>query len=447
MMLSLLMVALLVVVGCSEQLSTQEGFSEEEVAILNEDESSLAGQAVSLGCRTAGVGVYSCEAITGGVRLTRIRNPSSTFSLMNGCKSTGLNTLYMYSCPTSGGYEFCTTRCEGGCNQEQLACNEDLTCTDGTYKLSADKTSVQVCQSGAWVDAVCTVPEPCMEVPATACSTGISCPGNVEVPALGCSVGQSCDTTGACVSPPSCAEGQYFANGICNNYCLNTSSGYPFSGERCTGAYDTRGFCTEFQPAGCCVETGATFQYSCEGTLLVNLSTSSPNCGSRRIVQECPTGKTCQEGACVSLDPCSNGARRTFCDGDMGVNQTCVSEVWTETVRFADESRSVCDGTNRVTKTCQASAWTEQTRFDCASQSSYYTEDPKTCLSGSSGDYGYCADTCVENEILTTCSAYGTSKTVYKCVSSSLAYQRSYTGACPSGTTCQTISTGANICK
>ncbi|MBI2665252.1 hypothetical protein HYX12_01360 [Candidatus Woesearchaeota archaeon] len=208
-----------------------------------------------------------------------------------------------------------------------------------------------------------------------------------------------------------CPIGISCQNGACVNLCGN---GLVDVGEECEG--------NELSGAVCPVST-----------------TGTPTCTA-----SC----TLNTSSCVAAPSCTEGSVQTTCQGTAWVNQTCTGGSWVEEGgRTENEQVYTCDGNFLVNSTCQDSVLTESRRINCATQSSYYTLAPKNCSANSYNGYINCQDTCTENEVVTICSQYSTSKSEYKCISGALAYQRYYNGACPTGTTCQTLSTGAKVCK
>ena len=184
---------------------------------------------------------------------------------INGCSDSdeGLTYNVRGSVTVEGvvTYDSCTTALDGGSETEssdflmEEFCTEDdtesgagYTCPygcvngacqpacepEGGYQLSADGMSVKTCSSGRWVDVMCE--ENCMVVGATACTAGVSCPGNVVVPATGCPAGQSCDGTGVCEAEPSCVEGTNQSLCVDGVITINMCSGgawVPCTGQSC----------------------------------------------------------------------------------------------------------------------------------------------------------------------------------------------------------------------
>ncbi|MBN2495096.1 MAG: hypothetical protein JXR96_10930 [Deltaproteobacteria bacterium] len=274
-----------------------------------------------------------------------------------------------------------------------VACSgsTSTTCTEGERRCSG--TSVQQCESGAWVQVTdcADTGEECVN---GECSGGPGCTEGehrcdgdvVQVCESGAWVneenclanGQVC-ADGACVDGPTCTDGQRRCDGDVVQECEGGSwtdeQDCVQSGQTCYN--------------GACVDTCTEGTHRCDGdTVQVCLD------GDWADEQDClASGQVCEAGACVD-GTCTDGQRR--CDGD--VVQECTDGAWVDqedclvSGQVCEDGACVdgptctdgqrrCDGD--VVQVCEGGAWVNQE--DCS-------VDDMTCADG------HCTDTCIDGQ-------------------------------------------------
>ena len=258
-LIGLVIIGALLLVGCTQN----DGLTPEEKELFG-DESAIAGQAISLGCKS--IKVQSCTASArkpNSFDVTPLRGRAATYS--DRCSGS---VALDYSCTSSKQLTLCQTKCESSencvntqcisrCGNGQVdtgencvTCPADVLCAAGTIcqegvcisRPSLDATpSVEVVESS-------TVPEGCSALSSIEqlCNNGDdNCDGQVDE---GCDV----DNDGYCTTkmevsgtPNTCSNG----GGDCSDLYVFSASVHPGAIEVCGNGLDDN--CNGQRDEGC----------------------------------------------------------------------------------------------------------------------------------------------------------------------------------------------------
>ena len=364
-----LLILAVLVISCAPQSGEGMTPEEQETAQLFES-GTIAGQAVAAGCKTNVV-----QKCTEQPNMIQYSNGKKLLKIAKAQCSQ--SNVISYSCLNENSLQRCTTRCGAS----------------------------QVCQRGA-----CVVP--CNPVAATACTTGVGCPGNTVLPATGCAAGQACQN-GACVRTCTDSDGRdYFQKGIVNGILL--------SGETWTNAEE---FCLNAQQAGP-VEAGPYVdEIYCDETNHLVVDTHPCNCQNGACVNLCgnqmvDTGETCSScpadvqcpgpsvcntavGVCAIGGTCGDGAVSigedcTSCPVDvrcaLGVSCNSHEQCASGICGYDNSYHLVCEEPNKLGDICN---WNEE----CApaicgineEESRAVCEEPNQPLGARCGNHFECA--------------------------------------------------------
>ena len=214
--------------------------------------------------------------------------------------------------PGTGGCDACrapqyATACDGGCNSTLLSCVYVGVCTPSTHQ-SCGTSGTQTCTASCtWGPCQydCSPPNCDDRLP---CQTG-TCHANNQcsyTPVTDgtlCGTDQKCESgmcKATCVSPYFCAPptpphstlfDQYYCVGTPK--CYACQSGYHDVGGQCVAT------CTDQCPSpGAVTCLDNTHNETCADW-------NSDGCLEWGGTQTCPDGTTCNNGACVAMDPCA----------------------------------------------------------------------------------------------------------------------------------------------
>ncbi len=318
--LLLLLVLGLLVIGCAQQAQVEEGVEE----VPDEEEGSegaLAGQAVS-----STTTPISCVDFDNTTEYRDGKNPfvasyvtyTYDYTVRGVTKRNSIN--YPDMCHTTPGYVkeyFCNPAgktysirnlkcnspsngtCRNGACMVNSICGNDV--IEGTEQCDTTNLAGATCPAGTTGTPTCTASctldiSSC--VPTPVCGNGIiegteqcdttnlagaTCPAGTINGTAFCTASCTLNTS-ECVAP--CTEGKYAAaDGTCKYYCVG--SWVSGGNNRCEGAYNAFGICTDTAPANCCPTSSKPVASSCDGAFVVNTTTSG-SCGTRTTVNDCP---------------------------------------------------------------------------------------------------------------------------------------------------------------